>query len=150
MAVIRLRRLFEKERATIGMLSFVDGLELRTECFTLEDARSLVEKGCIPTGAYELHLRPFGGVYERYRKRYEFNAPGMLWLQNVHGFEDVLIHCGNTDKDTRGCILVGDSANAHRGELVQSLDAYRRVYTRALELIKADRVTLEVICVTTN
>ncbi len=136
--------MFTRGNAYIGALAF-DGEE--PECFTLEDRPRLVsdkEKGCIPPGRYELHLRPFGGMYERYRKRFEFNAGGMLWLQNVRGFEDVLIHCGNTDKDTRGCILLGDGAFMDRGELTQSAEAYGRVYVKALELIKVGRVTLEV------
>lgn len=141
--LIRVQRLFVRAHAYIGALSF-EGEE--PECFTLEDmphAERIAGETCIPTGRYDLHLRPFGGMYERYIKRFEFNAPGMLWLQGVRGFEDVLIHCGNTDKDTRGCILVGDGAFV-RGELTQSTEAYRRVYVKALELIKAERVTLEV------
>ena len=51
----------------------------------------------------------------------------MLHLKDVPGFEGVMIHVGNTDRDTAGCILVGDMAIAS-GELGQSVVAYRRIY----------------------
>ena len=33
----------------------------------------------------------------------------MLHVLDVPGFEYILIHCGNTDEHTAGCLLVGDS-----------------------------------------
>ena len=33
----------------------------------------------------------------------------MLHITNVPNFEYILIHCGNTDEHTSGCLLVGDS-----------------------------------------
>ena len=35
----------------------------------------------------------------------------MLELQDVPNFKYILIHAGNTDEQTAGCILVGDSQN---------------------------------------
>lgn len=60
----------------------------------------------IPAGRYELKLRKFGRFHEIYKERYPFHR-GMLWLQDVPRFEDVLIHSGNHAGDTRGCILTG-------------------------------------------
>ena len=34
---------------------------------------------------------------------------GMLWVRDVPGFEYILIHTGNTDEHTSGCLIVGDS-----------------------------------------
>ena len=34
---------------------------------------------------------------------------GMLWVRDVPGFEYILIHTGNTDEHTAGCLIVGDS-----------------------------------------
>ena len=34
---------------------------------------------------------------------------GMLWVRDIPGFEYILIHTGNTDEHTSGCLLVGDT-----------------------------------------
>ena len=34
-----------------------------------------------------------------------------IWVQNVPWFSEILIHIGNTAKDTKGCILVGMSSD---------------------------------------
>ena len=64
---------------------------------------------CIPEGEYEIKLRTVGGFNERYTKKYPTMHRGMLWLQDVPGFEYILIHQGNTDEHTSGCLIVGDT-----------------------------------------
>ena len=55
----------------------------------------------------------------------------MLELVEVEGFSDILIHVGNSDDDTAGCVLLGDSQrqNVTKGGFIgYSSDAYERVY----------------------
>lgn len=144
--IVTVRRLFARERSTFGVL-FFEGEQ--PTCFTLEDLQRAVKvpkETAIPTGRYELKLRTYGRLYERYRARYSWNEPGMLWLQAVPQFTDVLIHCGATDEDTHGCLLLGYRADVHRPSIAGSLDAYQRVYQRiAPELLKGERVMLDVV-----
>lgn len=93
-------------KTTIGDLS-IDGVRF---CFTLEDVVREVEgkavsswkiKGetAIPVGRYKVSLvnsSRFG--------------PDTFSLEDVPGFESIRIHSGNTNADTEGCILVGESA----------------------------------------
>ena len=77
--------------ATNGML-FVDGL---FECYTLEDQYQEVKvmhETCIPEGTYDIKFRTVGGFHSRYTERYGAMHKGMLWLQDVPGFEYILIH----------------------------------------------------------
>lgn len=145
MLELLLRRLFVRDRSQFGLLYF-HGEE--AQCFTLEDVPRDVKvagETCIPSGRYELKLRDFGGLYGRYKERFAWNEPGMLWLQAVPQFSDVLIHCGATDKDTAGCLLLGDRADCHRPSLAGSVDAYQRAYTRITpHLQRGERVHIEV------
>lgn len=125
--IVTLHRLFRAGAAQIGLMR-ADGAPV---CFTLEDVpheTKIAGETCIPGGIYELGLRKFGGMFDKYRARWPWNSHGMLELERVRNFTDVLIHCGNTEKDTAGCILVADCASCTRAEVTQSLDAYRRLY----------------------
>jgi hypothetical protein len=85
----------------------------------------------IPAGRYKLGLRREGGFHTRYAKLFSGIHRGMLHLLNVPNFEYILIHCGNTDKDSAGCILLGDNAVQNvtlPGMIGASQIAYRRVY----------------------
>jgi hypothetical protein len=57
---------------------------------------------------------------------------GMLEILDVPNFTYVLIHCGNTDEDTAGCLLVGDTQNNNNvtedGFIGSSTNAYKRIY----------------------
>ena len=104
-------------------------------CFTLEDeARDTKVKGetRIPAGIYDLKLRTDGGYHYRFLKKFgpAFHK-GMIWVQNVPNFRWILWHTGNTDEDTAGCLLLGDSSqqNVSKGGFIgASNDAYKRVY----------------------
>ena len=66
----------------------------------------------------------------------------MLHVTNVPGFEYILIHCGNTDEHTAGCLLVGDSQENNQitkdGFIGKSTQAYKRIYPRIAEAIDCD------------
>ena len=80
--------------------------------YTLEDEYRNEKKAGetrIPKGEYKIQLRTVGGFHENYKKRFSSIHTGMLHIVDVPGFEYILIHCGNTDEHTAGCLLVGDS-----------------------------------------
>lgn len=135
--------------ATIGAL-YVDG---KFECFTLEDREQpdgkVYGETRIPAGEYEIALRKDSPMANKYDRRYrETMHDGMLWLRDVPGFEWVYIHIGNTDKDTSGCILVGEGVqmDMRGGKLSRSRPAYLHLYPQVLGAIKmGHKVTLEVV-----
>jgi hypothetical protein len=69
----------------------------------------------------------------------------MLWLQNVPKFEAILIHIGNTDADTSGCILLGMKADLIKGTISQSTIAYSKFYPKvAKEITEGRKVFIEI------
>ena len=87
---------------------YVDGVH---ECHTLEDEpREVKVRGetAIPAGTYNVVPRTVGGTHAKYLARFPSFHVGMMWLQpDPKGFQYILIHIGNTDDDTEGCLLVG-------------------------------------------
>ena len=95
------------ERGTVGRL-YADGEFL---CWTLENPKhkkKIWGDTRIPAGVYNIKLRTAGKFHRRYKKRFPDIHKGMLHLQDVPNFKYILIHCGNSKKDTHGCILTGD------------------------------------------
>ena len=122
-------------------------------CFTLEDeARDTKVMGetRIPAGIYDLKLRTEGGYHNRFLKKFgpTFHK-GMIWVQNVPNFRWILWHTGNTDEDTAGCLLLGDSSqqNVSKGGFIgASNDAYKRVYPVIAEaILSGQRVRVKYI-----
>ena len=110
--------------------------------YTLEDEQrdeKVYGETRIPEGTYQLGLRKEGGYHARYSKRFPSLHIGMLHVLNVPGFEYILIHCGNTDEHTAGCLLVGDSQENNQitkdGFIGRSTQAYKRIYSRIAEAI---------------
>lgn len=90
---MKLIRIAQNKKGTFGVLVKDD----RPICVTCEDPwnDNAVGTSCIPAGTY--HCAPHSGA--KYKD---------VWaLENVPGRTAILIHQGNTIKDTRGCILVG-------------------------------------------
>jgi hypothetical protein len=61
-------------------------------------------------------------------------------LLNVRHFDGILIHAGNTAKDTHGCILVG--RNTEKGKVTNSKATFDRLFT----LMKNEKdITINII-----
>ena len=134
--------------ATNGML-FIDGV---FECFTLEDEVRDVKvhsETAIPLGTYEIKFRNIGGFDTKYKARYgtRFHK-GMLELQDVPNFKYILIHTGNTDEHTAGCLLLGETQQdldkGKDGFVGGSGDAYKKMYPKVRDaLLNGEKVTIE-------
>ena len=128
---LTLMRIANRPTYCIGKL-YVDGVYV---CDTLEDTdRGLDDtmdveeikklkvygKTAIPVGIYPVTIT--------YSPRFKKNLPLLL---NVKGYEGIRIHSGNTDKDTLGCILVGQ--NKQVGKVLNSRKRFDILYR---ELVK--------------
>ena len=99
--ILSLHRLSSNEAATLGRLFVNDDFE----CVTLEDVVRCIgadgdgkvqDATAIPAGTYPviINMSP------------RLGKP-MMRLLNVPHFDGILIHSGNDDTNTHGCILVG-------------------------------------------
>ena len=139
--------------STSGLLFEVNELGKHFLCYTLEDERRALKvqgETRVPAGVYSIVLRKEGGFNERYTKKYGGFHVGMLHIVDVPGFEYILIHTGNTDEHTAGCLLVGDTQENNviirDGFVGKSNNAYKRIYPRiAKALERGEDVTIEYI-----
>jgi len=119
-------------------------------CYSLEDEYrndKVMHETRVPAGTYQIQLRKVGGFNARYAKKYGDFHKGMLHVQDVPGFEWILIHTGNTDEHTSGCLIVGDSQENNQllknGFIGKSVQAYKRIYTPiATALENGEEVTI--------
>jgi len=138
--------------ATNGIL-LVDGL---FECYTLEDqyqAVKVMHETCIPEGTYDIKFRTVGGFHSKYSERYGNAHYGMLHLQDVPNFTYILIHAGNTDEHTSGCLIVGETQQdldiSDDGFIGHSGKAYLKLYNKvAKELLLGKEVSIEYTTIT--
>ena len=73
-------------------------------------SKKVYSKTAVPTGTYEITLSIISPRFSKkpaYQKICKGYVPRLL---GVPGYEGVLIHIGNTDKDSSGCILVGKNS----------------------------------------
>ena len=136
-------RFSSQKDSTNGILFDVTGGKRQFLCYTLEDEfreDKVSGETRVPSGTYKVTLRTVGGFHGRYDKKYGEMHKGMLWVRDVPNFEYILIHTGNTDEHTAGCLLLGDSQQANFGNsdgfVGSSTQAYKRVYpaiAKALE-----------------
>jgi hypothetical protein len=72
----------------------------------------------------------------------------MLWLQDVPGFQWILIHTGNTDQHTSGCYIIGETQTdldkGKDGFVGNSGVAYKKMYPKVADAILAgEKVTIK-------
>ena len=140
---LQVLRFSSQEDSTNGILFDITDGARKFLCYTLEDEHredKVMGETRIPSGTYNITLRTVGGFHGRYEKKYGEMHKGMLWVRDVPNFEYILIHTGNTDEHTAGCLLLGDSQQANfgssNGMVGSSVNAYKRVYppiAKALE-----------------
>ena len=130
-------RYSENGESTLGLL-FIDG---KFECYTLEDEHRDIKVKAetrIQSGTYQVKLRTIGTHHQRYSKKFPDIHKGMLHVQDVPEFTNILIHIGNNDDNTAGCLLVGDSSinNLTRaGQINNSTYAYKRMYAKVAKVL---------------
>jgi hypothetical protein len=142
-----IRTQFGKD-ATNGLL-FIDNV---FECYTLEDEVRDIKvhsETAIPLGTYNIKFRNIGGFDTKYTARYGSTFhKGMLELQDVPNFKYILIHTGNTDQHTAGCLLLGETQQdldkGKDGFVGGSGDAYKKMYPKVRDaLLNGEKVTIK-------
>lgn len=148
---LKLKRIARRDTYTIGHL-YIDGQYF---CDTCEDRdrglrqdlplsvnQSRKRKGvtCIPSGRYQVTL---GVKSPRFSAKKQYAAcNGYLpRLLNVPAFDGVLIHIGNTARDTDGCILVG--RNTMVGQVTNSTKTFWPLYECLQQAEGAIWITIE-------
>ena len=108
---ITVKRLHKTNTSTIGEL-LIDGI---FQCYTLEDVERPVKiknETAIPKGTYKVIINQ--------SNRFKRLLPLLL---NVPNYEGIRIHSGNTNHDTEGCILVGQTrGNNYVGQSRKAFD----------------------------
>lgn len=141
---LKLKRRFFAEEYTIGTLS-IEGTRF---CDTLEDKNrdhnkdgdlndpgegKVYAKTAIPFGTYKV-------IVDRSPK-FKRELPRLL---DVPHFEGILIHRGNTAKDSAGCILVGE--NKVKGRVINSTQYENELVKRLKSAIKkGGEVEIEIV-----
>ncbi len=112
---------------TLGRV-YVDGV---LKCFSIEDEKRAVKvKGDtrIPQGTYKVCF-------------YDSPSHGKksLMIQNVPNFDKILIHTGNTEDDTAGCLIVGKRIGTlnNKRAVLDSKTAFREIYALIAPVIEA-------------
>lgn len=148
---ILLDRFFKGPKYTVGHL-YIDG---KYFCDTIEDvdrgllnsmplseikAKKIPSKTAIPRGTYKITLDVVSPKYSKrdyYIKVCKGKVPRIL---NVKGFEGILLHTGNTEEDSAGCIILGE--NKVKGKVINSKVTFEKFYK---ELLKdKDNITIEI------
>lgn len=77
--------------------------------YTIENFRKM-----IPQGWYWMRLT--------YSPKFKRNLP-LIYGNGVHKNRGIRVHCGNTVKDTEGCILIGNTADLTHLKIGNSIPA---------------------------
>jgi len=151
-----LQRFSDNRDSTLGLLfkKVLDGTEdrLHLMAYTLEDEyreQKVSKETRIPAGFYEVIINQADTEKTlAYRKKYAPWFKYHLMLKNVPGFTGIYIHIGNTDADTEGCILLGDSADNNAvsaGNVTNSTVSFQRFYKEVYGILESgQKVHIEV------
>lgn len=137
---ILVKRIAKKNLYTIGKM-YINGTYF---CDVLEDtdrslhqsmnlseivSKKVPNKTAIPAGTYQVVMNVVSPRFKdrSWAKPYSGKLPRLL---NVPGFEGVLIHPGNDQDDTSGCLLVGK--NKAVGKVLDSQNTFKALMKQLL------------------
>lgn len=156
---LKVLRLGDNGDTTLGAF-YINGI---LKCGTIEDeerATKVMSETRIPNGIYTVGLRKAGGFHKKYAERYGSMHKGMLCIHNAPDwkvvndgmvFQYILIHTGNTDEHTAGCLLLNDIIDFGKDTGSASGTAYKKYYPEIAAAIEAgETVTIEYIDVETG
>lgn len=148
-------RKWKKQSYTISNL-FIDG---KWFCNVLEDTDRNLDDSmsaekikelkkpsitAIPRGTYEITLDVTSPRFSKVSFYKEVCNGKLPRLLNVKGFEGILIHAGNTDKDSEGCLLVG--VNLEKGKVLNSRETFKKLYKLLKDRrIKGEKITIKIL-----
>ncbi|EAJ5685586.1 DUF5675 family protein [Campylobacter coli] len=145
---VTINRRYTGKTCVIGKFKVLDDDDkLLFECFSLEEDKEGVERNKdlrIPEGIYDLKRHSPSRFENTLRSITKKDDDTMINVFNekVPFDRHILIHWGNTDKDTQGCILLGLTKDNNNESVGQSRQAckefYDLMYGRNLEDIKLE------------
>ncbi|ECP7643421.1 hypothetical protein FU121_04475 [Campylobacter jejuni] len=145
---ITINRRYIGKTCVIGKFKVLsDEEEILFECFSLEEDKEGLESGKdlrIPAGVYNLRRHAPSRFENTLRSITKKDDDTMINVYNdeVLSSRAILIHWGNTDKDTKGCILLGLTKDNNNESVGQSRQAckefYDLMYGKNLEDIKLE------------
>lgn len=132
---LKVKRIYKGEYYTIGKLYIDD----QYFCDTIEDKDRQLDDGmsepliksmkvygqtAIPTGTYIIDMNTTSPKFKdrTWAKPYGGKLPRLV---GVKGFEGILIHVGNTQQDSLGCILIG--YNKIKGKVINSTACFQKL-----------------------
>ncbi|EOC3120470.1 DUF5675 family protein [Campylobacter coli] len=131
---ITINRRYTGKTCVIGKFKVLDDDDkILFECFSLEEDKEGLESGKdlrIPEGNYNLKRHSPSRFENTLRSITKKNDDKMINVYNddVPSSRAILIHWGNTDKDTQGCILLGLTKDNNNESVGQSRQACKEFY----------------------
>ncbi|EHG8705507.1 hypothetical protein J6E62_000086 [Campylobacter coli] len=131
---IKIIRRYTGKTCVIGKFKVLDDEEkILFECFSLEEDKEGVERNKdlrIPEGIYDLKRHSPSRFENTLRSITKKDDDTMINVFNekVPFDRHILIHWGNTDKDTQGCILLGLTKDNNNESVGQSRQACKEFY----------------------
>ena len=132
---LKVKRIYKGEYYTIGKLYinnkyFCDTIEDKDRKLDDSMPEALIKsmkvygQTAIPTGKYTIDMNTVSPKFKNrsWAKPYGGKLPRLI---GVKGFEGILIHVGNTQHDSYGCILTG--YNKVKGRVVNSTVCFKQL-----------------------
>ncbi|EJT9535462.1 hypothetical protein N4C74_000301 [Campylobacter jejuni] len=131
---VTINRRYTGKTCVIGKFKVLgDDDKILFECFSLEEDKEGLESGKdlrIPEGNYNLKRHSPSRFENTLRSITKKDDDTMINVYNddVPSSRAILIHWGNTDKDTQGCILLGLTKDNNNESVGQSRLACKEFY----------------------